>query len=143
MLATTAASRTALLSIPPQCSRRSRPTASASPASLSLSRASICRKNQRRDEAAQAAIKPMPMAKTRRPSTATTIVPMTPAMANVRQQPGDRWDVQPHQQKGGRRQQEINHRKQQDDSGEQSDVIWHPQPFFPLLSKVFWWHSQQ
>ncbi len=38
-------------------------------------------------------------------------------------------DVQPHQQKGGRRQQEINHRKQQDDSGEQSDVIWHPQPF--------------
>ncbi len=52
-------------------------------------------------------------------------------------------DVQPHQQKGGRRQQEINHRKQQDDSGEQTDVIWHPQPFFPLQSKVFWWHSQQ
>ena len=41
------------------------------------------------------------------------------------QQQGDRWDVQPHQQKGRRRQQEIKHRKQQDDSGEQGDVIWH------------------
>ncbi len=39
------------------------------------------------------------------------------------QQPGDRRDVELHQQKGRRRQQEIPHRKQQDHGGEQGDGI--------------------
>src|ERR1700730_7653901 len=140
MQATTAASWIALLSMPPQCSRRSRRTASASPASLSLSRASICRKNQRRDETAKAAIKQMPMAKTRRPVTATASVPMAPAMATVRKKPlnmarNSRATAGMSSftsRKAGAASREIDHRKQQDDGGEQRDVIWHPPiPSFP------------
>ena len=67
MLPTIANSNIALASMPPQCSRRSRRTAAASPASLALSWTSHCRRNQRRDQTASAVIKATPTANSGRP----------------------------------------------------------------------------
>src|SRR3954452_6572518 len=53
-------------------------------------------------------------------------------------------NVKPHQQKGRRGQQEINHRKHQDDGGEQGDVVRHFRTAFVAPSgRDSWRHSRQ
>jgi hypothetical protein len=125
--------------MPPQCSRRSRRTASASPASLALSCASHRGRNQRREDCES------------RNQADANGDKQSPRQANgdhadragnghhqeiraehAAQQLSHRRDIKRHQEKGGRRQQEKTHRKQQDDSGEQGDGIWHHRP--PFLS---------
>ena len=127
------ASRIALLSMPPQCSRRSRRTAPASPASLTLKlgipllqKPAARPDRESRDQTRDDGEGQMPRhSKADRSDDTGNAQHQKMHIEHAAQQPGDFRDIELHQQESGRRQKEVTHWKKQDDNGSQGDGVRH------------------